>query len=962
MTRKKVASQPQKIVKVKNPAQKRGLLTKMTLAFFARPRLTALIWVSLLVFGVLSYTTFLKREGFPSINIPITIVNGVYFVNDPARVDVELADPFSKIALQQPGVSTVQTQSQGNFFSAVVNYESGINAQEAVASLQAAIETSDQIPDEAKLQYNAPYFGATGPNADKIDMAASFFSLSEGTAADQLNSAAAELVAELNAQKPELVDRFFLIDQFSAVTDPTTGQERRIQKSFDRFGERLENESEFFNSAIIAVSAVPGADAIELDKQVSAALMSAAEDLAESGYETRVVASFAPAIENNINELQKVLLEGLLAVLIVGSLVIAVRASVITVVSMVTVITITLGLLYVVGYSLNVITLFALILGLSLIVDDTIIMTEAIDVSKRKLRDSHKIISDATHKVSRAMVAATVTAAISFAPLLFVGGVLGDFIRVIPITIIVSLLVSLLVALIFIPLFARVLMLRSSKALSKKSGPRLEDRVAGFVTKPMLWARGSRRKLISVGLTAVMIGLGFVVASGFIAKNVIFNIFPPSKDTNGLTLQLVFPENTTLEEAQEIADEANVLFADVVGENFEQSSYYNSGTISQATLYADIVSYSKRDVTSTELVRQLDARFADFEGAKVQAGQQDIGPPASNFTVRIVTDDREAAFRLAQDISDFLESASLMRPNGTIAPIRSVAVSSQGEFVRNEGELNVQVTAVFQDTDTSTLVSLAQQAVSEEFDAAQLATYGLGPDVIRFDLGQEGSNQDSFQALLLAFPLLLLVMYGILVFQFRSFLQPALIFMAVPFSLFGVTLGLYLTNNAFSFFSMLGFFALVGLSIKNTILLTDYANQARRAGLGAIDATVAGLTERFRPLLATSLTAVVSLVPLALTSPFWQGLAVVLIFGLLSSTLLVVLIFPYYYLGGEYLRYAVRASDFVIWFFVTLLVIFGVSTFASAFIAIVAGVLAAVTVPVALQVLRRSASKSKKSK
>ncbi|MCA9327446.1 efflux RND transporter permease subunit, partial [Candidatus Saccharibacteria bacterium] len=59
---------------------------------------------------------------------------------------------------------------------------------------------------------------------------------------------------------------------------------------------------------------------------------------------------------------------------------------------------------------------------------------------------------------------------------------------------------------------------------------------------------------------------------------------------------------------------------------------------------------------------------------------------------------------------------------------------------------------------------------------------------------------------------------------------------------------------------------------------------------------------RFRPLVATSLTAVVSLIPLALTSPFWQGLAVVLIFGLLSSTFLVVTVFPYYYLGGEFLR------------------------------------------------------------
>lgn len=126
--------------------------------------------------------------------------------------------------------------------------------------------------------------------------------------------------------------------------------------------------------------------------------------------------------------------------------------------------------------------------------------------------------------------------------------------------------------------------------------------------------------------------------------------------------------------------------------------------------------------------------------------------------------------------------------------------------------------------------------------------------------------------------------------------------MAIPFSLFGITLGLYLTDNAFSFFAMLGFFALIGLSIKNTILLTDFANQARRRGASGVDAAVEALHERFRPLIATSLTAVVALIPLALTSPFWEGLAVVLVFGLISSTVLVITVFPYYYLGAEYLR------------------------------------------------------------
>lgn len=88
--------------------------------------------------------------------------------------------------------------------------------------------------------------------------------------------------------------------------------------------------------------------------------------------------------------------------------------------------------------------------------------------------------------------------------------------------------------------------------------------------------------------------------------------------------------------------------------------------------------------------------------------------------------------------------------------------------------------------------------------------------------------------------------------------------------------------------------------MKNTILLTDYANQSRRAGMNPMTRRTRRWPERFRPLIATSLTAIVSLVPLALASPFWQGLAVVLMFGLLSSTLMVVTVFPYF--SGETLE------------------------------------------------------------
>jgi multidrug efflux pump subunit AcrB len=180
--------------------------------------------------------------------------------------------------------------------------------------------------------------------------------------------------------------------------------------------------------------------------------------------------------------------------------------------------------------------------------------------------------------------------------------------------------------------------------------------------------------------------------------------------------------------------------------------------------------------------------------------------------------------------------------------------------------------------------------------------YGLDKNALQFDFGNEGDNQESFSTMIKAFPVLLVVMYLLMLVQFRSFLQPLLIFLAIPFSWFGVSLGLRLTDNPISFFVMVGFFALIGIAVNNTILLTDYANKELAAGKTNVDAIASALRNRFRPLLTTSVTSVVALIPLVLNDPFWESLAITLMFGLISSTLLVLLTFPYFWLGLEMLR------------------------------------------------------------
>lgn len=903
------------------------LLSRLTLKFFSLPRFTTVLWLTLTIFGLLSYTLLLRREGFPTVQIPIAVVNGTYFVNDPAKVDNEAAKPIADIARKNPNVSKVMTSSRDNFFSVVLQYKAGVDAKAVTAGIETDVAKQKAIPSTVRPTFSVPIFGVTGGDVDKIDLAVSFYAKADSFTTAQLVQQAEQFANDLEKADLPNVATVSVKNPIRNVTNPSTGQTASIERSFDRYGIRQNNDNNFYSSVLITVAAKPNVDVIKLDKEVRDGIKTTLANSKYDSYAAEVSASFAPAIVDNISELQKVLLEGLIAVLIIGSIVIATRASVITLLSMITVILTTVGLLYLIGYTLNVITLFGLILGLSLIVDDTIIMVEAIEAARRKSKTPQAAISLATRKVSRAMVAATVTAALCFLPLALVGGVLGSFIRAIPITIIASLFISLAVALIFIPLFARFLLL-TKQQFAKKYKPTLGSRVelwlANGILKPMLWANHSRHKLVTVGITAVIIAFGFIGAGVGLSQKVAFNIFPPTKDTNGIIVSLKYPSGTDIPTAQRIAAEAEAVAGQVIGDNFVQASYYANGSPQAAAFQVELIPYGNRKITSPQLIKQLRTEYnSHFSAAQVSVAPVDLGPPAAAFTVQINAKDRAEAYRLSDNLKAFLNTKQLKRIDGSTARFTDITVSSQDEYIRSDKGLIVQLNSGFDATDTTTLVTLAQTAIKAKFSASELSKYNLPADAISFDLGQETENQDSFKTLAITFPLLLLAIYLLLIVEFRSLLQPLLIFMALPFSIFGLMLGLFLTDNAISFFASLGFFALIGLSIKNTILLTDFANQARASGMTAVESAAAAVQERFRPLVATSLTAICSLVPLAITSPFWQSLAVVLIFGLASSTILVLLVFPYFYLGVEYLRVHISRRLGLTWVAGTLAATFG---------------------------------------
>ncbi|HSX32697.1 MAG TPA: efflux RND transporter permease subunit, partial [Candidatus Saccharimonadales bacterium] len=764
----------------KNDGQDR-LLPRLSLAIFNRPRLAAIVWLLFTAFGIVSYTTLLQREGFPSVSIPFSMLTGTYLVNNPEKVDREVAKPISDIVLKDDRVKSVQTQSQGVFYNVIIQYEEGTDAAKAGADLEARVKAAKVLPRPATIEAQAPKFGFTERGDDGV---ITVYAKNPGVSASQLAEEGKKVSDYIKSQRLAAIESISVIDPYVKGTDPTTGQNVLTQTKFDRYGARTGDQNRFYESVAVGYAQKDGTDVIDLDTTIRQALDKYNNQHPDSVFTSVLSASYAPDIKDQIGELQQALLEGLLAVLIIGSIVIAIRASIITVLSMLTVLSITLGVLFLVGYSLNTITLFALILCLGLIVDDTIIMVEALDAQRRRRNDPNETVAVATRKVSRAMVAATSTAILSFAPLLFVGGILGGFIRAIPVTVITSLAVSLFVALFFIPLFARYLLLGKKQMGAKnvhEPAARYEAKVAAFIAGPMLWARGVKKRLFGVGIVAVIIGFSFIGAAGYLFQKVTFNIFPPSKDTNGMMVQLTFAPGTTIDQAEAVADRADAIMGEGLGDNFKAASYYENATAQTANLYVYLVSYKDRESTSPQLVDELKGDFKGFDGARVAISQLDVGPPSSSFNVRIETDNRPAAERLAGDLKTFLDGKKLTRLSGEKATITEANVSDPSTYTRADGKSYVQVSATFDGTDTSTLVALAQDAIKKEFTAEKIRSYGLPASALNFDLGQEQENQDSFKTLAIAFPVLLFAIYILLAIQFRSLAQPLLIFMAIPF-------------------------------------------------------------------------------------------------------------------------------------------------------------------------------------
>lgn len=864
------------------------MLARFVHVFASRPRPSLLLWLVVLAFGVLSYLFLLPREGFPPVDVPISVGSGGYFVDDKDRVDEEVTLPLAEAVLGIEGVESVQSFSRDNSFTVLANLESGVTSVEGAALIDEAAQGLS-LPPEAQLftqSIDASKFLDEG-----YDILIGVYG-NVDTTGEELEAAAEAIVG--NITHPDIASAQ-VEELFDAGINPETGDEVVLEVSFNQL---TDPSNEFRPSIAIGVKANSNVDSIAIRDATDEALAIARAELPD-GFEAVVALDFATLVRQQISSLQGNVLLGVVVVAIVTLLLISWRASVITALFILTVLAASVGGLYLVGISLNTISLFALILALGLFVDDAIVITESIDAFREgEGEDDLTVIRRAINRVGSASLSGTLTTVLVFAPMLLIGGVLGGFIRILPITIILSLMVSLVLSLIFIPVAARYITLPVPKA----SGPlvRAEEWLGDKIGN--LPAIEGRKGLgVAIGgflLSILLFGVGLFV----FAPNVGFNIFPPAKDSINVALEITYEPGTPIEEAKRIALDMNQQASDTLGDELELGYLY-IGDANTALAQYNLTPIGDRP-TVHELVDTLQPIGDAEDGARVVFSAISNGPPELLFpyTMQVFGEDIDELAAAAESLRADLDGRALELPNGDTFNVTETDVALDDVVAREDGRRLVEVRARFDNDSTTSVTASTQEYFEDTFGAAELAALGLDEDAIGFDFGLESDNQESFAALPAAFLSALAAMFVLLVIQFRSIVQPLLVFLAIPFSFFGVFGGLLITDNELSFFVMLGLIGLIGIAVNNSILLVDFANQERDLGADRKTAIATAVKKRFRPLVATSFTTVGGLLPLALSDPFWEGLAFTIIFGLLSSTFLVIMSFPYYYLFVEWLR------------------------------------------------------------
>lgn len=664
-----------------------------------------------------------------------------------------------------------------------------------------------------------------------------------------------------------------------------------------------------------------------------------------------------------------------LVLVMVTLLPLGLRASLVTMISIPLSLLIGVLAIWLLGFTLNQISISGFIISLGLLVDDSIVVVENTERHLRMGKSPPEAAISATGEIAAAVLGSTGVLIFAFLPLANLPEGSGDFVRGLPVAVIVTVLASLVVSLTIVPFFA-------SRLLKRETGDGnrflrwINAGIHQFYTPFLHRALDNPRKTLLAALVGCLAIFATVPLIGF-------SLFPKA-DSPYFMVRIEAPEGSSVSATDKAVREVSAIVASEPGvvarmDNAGRGNpqiFYNNIPRENDSRYGEIFVVLKEfDPRRTNpALERLRTRLARYAAAKVTLIQFDNGPPvAAPVAIRILgpevatlkrysaalaeimrttpgtrdIEDPLAIDRIDLDLNLDIAKAGLLNvaPDAVRRTVRLALSGEQaGTFRDDEGDsypvvvrlpletaqpvsaLN-QIYVPSQSGQSVLLTQLARPelksapAVINRYDLARSVTVSAWfkpgylasninrevldklqtiklPPGYRFLVGGEAETS-ARNASGLGGVILLAVfgIFGVLVLEFGRFREVLVVAGVIPLGLIGGLIALLISGYSLSFLAIIGFVALIGIEIKNSILLVDFTTQLRSRGMELREAIERAGEIRFLPVLLTSVTAIGGLLPLALSAaPLYAPLAWVIIGGLISSTLLSRIVIPVLYL------------------------------------------------------------------
>ncbi|NKF49048.1 efflux RND transporter permease subunit [Shewanella sp. WXL01] len=293
-------------------------------------------------------------------------------------------------------------------------------------------------------------------------------------------------------------------------------------------------------------------------------------------------------------------------------------------------------------------------------------------------------------------------------------------------------------------------------------------------------------------------------------------------------------------------------------------------------------------LTRSEVVSQVRSYYYGSQAQRIQRGRDDI-----EVMVRLPLDERKS-------LAD-LEKVLISTGQGTQVPLGHVAKMTSGKSPSTIKRIDrYRVLNVTADVDKDNTNMTVLQASLKEYLDGLVAQY---PGVTYELEGEAREQRDSFGSLQWGLVFVFFMIYSLLAIPFKSYIQPLIVMSVIPFGLIGAVVGHWLMGSPLTIFSILGMLALIGVVVNDSLVLVDFINKKREEGMELVEAVLTAGAKRFRPVMLTSLTTFIGLMPLLLEqstqAQFLIPMAISLGFGIIFATFITLILVPVNYMVVE---------------------------------------------------------------